>query len=90
MRPLGSNTILTYGKYKGFKLIFIPSSYLFWLSYRTENDKMRSLLIEIASFNKIKELCYREKYPSVEEFINDASDGFSDYVTIVKVKHEQR
>jgi len=86
MRPPGTNIILTFGRYRGFKLVFIPSSYLFWLSARATSESFRTTLLDVGLYNKMREICYTEEYDSMEEFIMDASDGFADNVKIVRIK----
>jgi hypothetical protein len=85
MNPLGANTILTFGRYKGFKLIFVPSIYLFWLADRIKNETMKSAVLEIATFNRLKELRITHSYVSVHEFATEMSEGFVSKIKIKRV-----
>ncbi len=87
MNPLGSNTILTFGRYRGFKLIFVPSIYLFWLSERVKSDSMKNTLIEIATFNRLKEARQKEPYDSPSDFAIEMSEGYMKLVTIKKTTY---
>ena len=88
MNPLGANTVLTFGRYKGFKLIFVPSVYLFWLADRVESETMKSSLIEIAKFNHLKELRQTNTYIDVHDFAMEMSDGFVKHIKIKRIPYD--
>lgn len=88
MNPLGANTVLTFGRYRGFKLIFVPSVYLFWLADRVESETMKTSLIEIATFNHLKELRQTNTYTDVHDFAMEMSEGFVKHVKVRKIAYD--